>query len=131
VDYWFDGGLGVSRSGIISSPYQLSLTNLLAGHYVLTLAASNNVGLVSITNIGLSVISLEPVLVLDGYIPSSGKFQMAVTGFKGPNYSLLASTNLDVWCSLKTWTNFAGAEKVADTNAAQFNRRFYRASSSQ
>jgi hypothetical protein len=131
VDYWFDGGVGVSRSGMLSPPYQLNLTNLFAGHYVLTYAASNNLGLVSLKSIGLSVISLAPVLVMDGFVASSGKFQLGITGFKGPNYALLASSNLDVWCSIKTWTNFPGAEKVADTNAAQFARRFYRAASTQ
>jgi len=131
VDYWFDGTSGMSRSGILSSPYQLSLTNLTEGHYTLTLAASNNAGLVSVTNTGFSVISLAPVLVTEGFTDSSKQFQLAVTGFKGPNYSVQASSNLDAWCSLKTFTNFAGAEKLADTNAAQFNRQFYRASSGQ
>jgi len=131
VDYWFDGSLGLSRSGVLSSPYQLSLTNLVEGHYLLTLAASNNVGLISVTNTGFSVISLAPLLFMEGFTLSSNRFQLAVTGFKGPNYALQASSNLDAWCSLKTFTNFAGAEKVADTNAAQFNRRFYRASSTQ
>lgn len=129
VDYWFDGGSGVSRSGVLFSPYQLSLTNLFEGHYTLTLAASNNVGLVSVTNLGISVISLAPVMVMDGLVPGSGKFQVGVTGFKGPNTALQVSTNLEVWCSVNTWTNFAGAEKVAETNVAQFSRRFYRATS--
>ena len=131
VDYWFDGSSGVSRSGILSSPYQMSLTNLTEGHYTLTLAASNNAGLISVTNAGFSVISLAPVLVTEGFTLSSKQFQLAITGFKGPTYSVLASSNLDAWCSVKTFTNFAGAEKLADTNTAQFNRQFYRASSSQ
>src|SRR5262249_48610798 len=63
ADYWFDGA-GVSRSGTLSSPYQLNLTNLLPGHYVMTLAASNNLGLVSTTNTVLSVISLAPILAV-------------------------------------------------------------------
>jgi hypothetical protein len=126
VDYWFDGP-GMSRSGILSPPYQLSLTNLLEGHYMLTVMASNNVGLVGTTNWGVSVVSLSPVLVTDGF--DSGTFLVGVTGFKTPNYALQASSNLEVWCSVRTWTNFPGADNVADTNAASFTRRFYRASS--
>jgi len=130
VDYWFTGGTTVDRSGLLTPPYQLGLTNLFAGHYVLTLAASNHLGLISMTNAGLSVISLEPVLVMEGFA-SPGRFQMGITGFKGPRYALQASTNLEAWCGVNTWTNFAGAVKVADTNAAQFRQRFYRASSVQ
>ena len=129
VDYWLDDGSGVGRSGILPSPYQLNLTNLLAGHYVLTLMASNNFGLIGLTNAGLSVISLAPVLVADGFVTNSGAFRLGITGFKGRNYTLQISTNLDVWCSATGWTNFAGAEKVTDTNAPLVNRRFYRASS--
>ena len=129
MDYWFDGGTSMSRSGTLSAPYQLGLTNLFPGHYVLTLVASNHAGLISATNAGLSVISLEPMLVMEGLSSSPRKFQMGVTGFKGPTYALQASTNLEVWCGVKTWSNFAGAVKVADTNIAQSNRRFYRAAS--
>lgn len=131
VNYSFDGGSGVSRSGMLSPPYQFNLTNLTEGHYTLTLTASNNAGLISLTNRGFSVISLAPVLVGEGFSLSTKQYQLALTGFKGPNYTLQASSNLDAWCSLKTFTNFAGAEKVADTNAAQFNQRFYRAASDQ
>jgi hypothetical protein len=84
-----------------------------------------------VANAGFSVISLAPVLVTEGFLFSSNRFQLGVTGFKGPNYSLQASSNLDVWCSLKTFTNFAGAEKLTDTNSASFNKRFYRASATQ
>jgi hypothetical protein len=131
VDYWFDSSSGFNRSGSLSSPYQLGLTNLTEGHYTLTLAASNSLGLISVANAGFSVISLAPVLVTEGFLFSSNRFQLGVTGFKGPNYSLQASSNLDVWCSLKTFTNFAGAEKLTDTNSASFNKRFYRASATQ
>ena len=131
VDYWFDGGTNISRSGSLVPPYQLSLTNLFEGHYLLTVAASNNVGLVSSVNTGLSIISLEPALVIDRSGSVQGKFQMGLTGFKGPKYTLQTSTNLDVWCGVNTWTNFAGAVKVTDTNAAQLQRGFYRAASAQ
>ena len=130
VDYWFDGGTGASRSGLLSAPYQLTLTNLAEGHYVLTLTASNNAGLVSTATTGFSVISLAPVLVMESYAAASKRVELALTGFKGPTYALEGSTNLEVWCSVNTWTNFRGAEKLVDTNAIQFTRRFYRASSS-
>jgi len=131
VEYWFDGGTNVSRSGSLASPYQLSLTNLFTGHYMLTVAASNKVGLVSVANAGLSVISLEPTLIMDRSGSMPGKFQMGLTGFKGRKYSLQTSSNLDVWCGVNTWTNFAGAVKVADTNVAQLQRGFFRAVSAQ
>lgn len=131
VDYWFDGGTNVGRSDSLAPPYQLSLTNLFEGHYMLTVTASNNMGLVSVANAGLSVISLAPTLVMDQSGSMPGKFQLGLTGFKGPNYTLQASRNLDVWCGVNTWTNFAGAVKVTDTNVAQLQRRFFRATSAQ
>jgi hypothetical protein len=130
VDYQFDGSSGLNQGGTLAPPYQLNLTNLTEGAYWLTLIASNNAGLVTITNTGFSVISLAPLVITEGF-GLAKRFRVAVTGFKGPTYSLQASTNLDAWCSLATFNNFAGAEKVADTNAAQFNRRFYRATSTR
>lgn len=130
VDYWFDGGTNVSRSGSLAAPYQLNLTNLLEGHYLLTVAASNELGLINAVNAGFSIISLEPRLVLDRPI-TPGMVQLGLIGFKGPNYTLQISTNLDAWCGVNGWTNFNGAVKVADTNLAQLPRRFFRATSDQ
>jgi hypothetical protein len=129
VDYWFDSASGISRSDILPPPYQLNLRLLIEGHYLLTLVASNNLGLISITNTGFSVISLAPLLVAEGFQYSSNRFQLGVTGFKGPNYTVQGSTNLEAWCAVTVFTNFAGAEKVTDTNAAPFKQRFYRAAS--
>lgn len=131
VEYWFDGGTNVSRGGSLASPYQLNLTNLFTGHYILTVSASNNAGLISVANVGLSVITLEPLLTMERVASMPGKLQMSLTGFKGSKYSLQTSSNLDVWCGVNTWTNFAGAVKVADTNMVQSQQRFYRATTAQ
>ncbi len=129
VDYWLDGGPGISRSGELVSPYTIPLENLSPGNYLLTVSALNGKGLITMTHTAFAVISLAPVLVLEGFTSPSRNFQLAVTGFKGPTYTLYGSTNLDVWCGLNTWTNFGGVEKVSDTNAANFPRIFYRAAS--
>lgn len=129
VDYYLDGG-GVAESGTLAAPYQVYLTNLPPAHYVLTLVASNMTGLVSSSSIGFSIISLAPELMIEKYVASLGSVEMGITGFKGRNYIIQASTNLDVWCGVSTLTNFAGAQKLSETNVARFNRRFYRAAGS-
>lgn len=116
----------LSRSETVSPPYQWTLTNLPPGDYLLTASARNNLGLISTAHASFSVFSLRPELVfVDSPLVSAG-FQFAVTGMKGVTYELQAATNFLTWNRLSLWTNFDGALRVADTNAAQFSMRYYR-----
>ncbi|HMP84206.1 MAG TPA: Ig-like domain-containing protein [Verrucomicrobiota bacterium] len=127
VEYWFDGG-GLSSSGSLSPPYQFDLTNLVAGDYWLSFVAANNDGLITVAHTGFAVIPLGARLVFaDMPALTTSGFRFAFTGLRGSNYYLQASTNLDVWCSTTSFTNFSGVAKVTDTNAATLGRLFYRA----
>jgi hypothetical protein len=126
VNYWFNGP-GTNFSGALSSPYQLSVTNLTTGHYELTLVAANNGGLIGVTNIGFSVISIAPQIVLSEFAQSGTQFQFGVLGYQGTNYDLEVSTNLSTWSAATHWTNFTGAEIVNNTNVNSALKQFYRA----
>jgi hypothetical protein len=125
VEFYLDGA-AVSRSGVLLPPYQWSLTNLPSGDYLLTVSARDTLGLISSAHASFSIMSPAPRLVfVDAPVVPAG-FQFAVTGLKGMNYELQGGTNLTAWSRLTLWTNFDGALRVADTNAAQFSSRYYR-----
>jgi hypothetical protein len=127
AQYWFDGA-DASRSGGLLPPYQLSLTNLTVGDCWLTIQAANPQGLISVAYVGLSVVSRSAeILLVDTPALYTNGFHLAVSGLKGPAYTLEASTNLDVWCTIGAWTNFPGIVKFTDTNATRIDRQFYRA----
>ena len=66
-----------------------------------------------------------------GFIPLTGQglktgFQLTLNGEIPVAYRFDASTNLSNWLPLITLTNYAGTLQYNDTNAANFNLRFYR-----
>ncbi|HTD68273.1 MAG TPA: Ig-like domain-containing protein [Candidatus Limnocylindria bacterium] len=126
VEYALDGA-GASRTGTTLPPYQLPLTNLAAGDYLLSVSAMNSSGLICEAHASFSIRPLSPeILLVDSSPAVPSGFKFAVTGLKGMNYELQSSTNLLAWNRLSLWTNFDGAQRFTDTNAAQFEGRFYR-----
>jgi hypothetical protein len=69
-----------------------------------------------------SLISLSSPRKLPG-----GSFQMTLGGGTGRVYSIQWSRELVNWSNLVTLTNLAGPTNVMDTQATNFDRRFYRA----
>jgi len=66
-----------------------------------------------------------------GFTPLTGQglkngFQLTLNGEIPVAYRFDASTNLSNWLPLITLTNYAGTLQYNDTNAANFNLRFYR-----
>lgn len=57
---------------------------------------------------------------------AGGLFSLSVTGDAGPDYTLLASTNLTVWTPLWTTNPTAPPFLFSDPAATNFRRRFYR-----
>ena len=126
VNYWFDGP-GTNSTGTLSSPYQFNIGSLKTGQYTLTLTAANNDGLIGVTNVGFSVISIAPQIVLAEFSRSAAQFQFGVLGFQGTNYDLEISSNLVAWSVATHWTNFSGAEIINNTNLSSARKQFYRA----
>ena len=125
VEYSLDGA--GSQTGLLSAPYQFILSNLLAGDYLLTVTAVNSAGLIRAQHTGFSIVPLAPkILFVDSKPADVSGFRFAITGLKGMNYELQAATNMPSWSRLTLWTNFDGAQRVTDTDAANLNARFYR-----
>lgn len=132
VEYALDGGPGAPRSGTWSAPYQLPLTGLLEGDYLLTVTAVGTSGLITSVHAGFSVASVAPHILLgDATEPATNGFKFALTGRKGLSYALESSTNLTAWSGVASWTNFDGVRVITDTNSPQFKTRFYRAGTPQ
>ena len=68
----------------------------------------------------------NPVLSPASATFSNGVFSLRVNGDPGPNYSILASTNLTVWTNVFTATSPSLPFVWNDTNTANLPRRFYR-----
>jgi hypothetical protein len=126
VNYWFNGP-NTNAAGALSPPYQLNITNLTVGQYGLTLVASNYSGVIGVTNLGFSVISIAPQIVLSEFVQSSSQFQFGVMGYQGTNYDLETSSNLVAWSAATHWTNFTGAEIISNTNLSSAPKQYYRA----
>jgi hypothetical protein len=73
----------------------------------------------------LSASSVSPVTITPLSL-TAGKFALQVNGSVGPQYVLLASTNLNDWISLYTNSPLATPFSMVDSNAGNFGRRFYR-----
>jgi hypothetical protein len=58
---------------------------------------------------------------------TNGQLQLQLTGDTGPDYTVLASSNLVNWAPLFTTNSPALPLWWQDTNATAFQRRFYRA----
>lgn len=71
--------------------------------------------------------SPPPVIVLtDPRILANGAFQVTVNGEIGRAYDLQASTNLFDWVQITRIVLSSSSEEVADTEARNFDGRFYR-----
>jgi hypothetical protein len=74
-----------------------------------------------------SVTVIQPVKpVVNSYSASNGHFGLSVSGDVGPDYTLLASTNLMQWTPL--WTNNPAVLPtwLADPQAMTNDHQFYR-----
>lgn len=125
VEFSLDGA-AAAASGVLTPPYQWSLTNLPSGDYLLTVSARDTAGLITTAHSSFSIMSPAPRLVFVETPVVPAGFQFAVTGLKGRSYELQGGTNLATWNRVALWTNFDGALRVTDTNAAQFSSRYYR-----
>ena len=91
---------------------------------------------VVVTNVAGSAASTNAFLMVSsgasarpqvsGFIFTNGIFSLTITGDSGPDYIVQTSTNLVTWDNL--FTNHAPAPPFnwSDSNAASFDRRFYR-----
>jgi len=74
------------------------------------------------------IVTVRPVILPRISFPtlSNHQFLAQINGAIGPDYTVQVSTNLVTWTNLLTTNPVAMPFNWADTNAAGFNRRFYR-----
>jgi len=118
---WSFNGLNIS----VSTNNILLLSHVQtnqAGTY--SVMVTNVFGKVTGSNAVLSVYGAASAVL--NVLPSGGsnQFQFAINGVAGFDYALQGSTDLINWINLLTNTS---PFVFADTNAAGFSRRFYRA----
>jgi len=82
-----------------------------------------------LTATDLKIVDLNPLGFRPGSITrlANGHVMFTLNVRSGGSYTLQTSTNLADWESLETRTAFDSKWIYTDTNAPNFNRRFYRA----
>jgi hypothetical protein len=83
-------------------------------------------GALSATQQFLVTVNAAAVPLVSALAMTGGELGFQVTGDAGPDYHLVATTNMVDWVTLQTWSNAAAFPLLwTDTNAAGFNQRFY------
>lgn len=83
-------------------------------------------GNLSATQQFLVTVNAAAVPQLSSLSMTDGELGFQVSGDAGPDYHLMATTNMVDWVTLQTWSNAAAFPlNWTDTNAAGFQRRFY------
>lgn len=112
---------------VFASPFEVSVTNLVAGSYTLTVVAYDNVGATSSDSVNILVQNSGPI-ILTALTTSAGQFQFTAAGLTtGKTNILQSSTNL---MSSANWTpistNIAGSSSASFTNTISGGNHFFR-----
>jgi len=95
---------GISLGSIRNPPYSLVVSNLTAGNYALSAAATDNGGLSRTSSaVNISVVTPTP-LTLSSPTVTNGQFQFGYTANPGLRYAVQNSSNLLSWSSVQTNT---------------------------
>ena len=112
---------------IFSSPYTTTVSNLVAGTYILSVIAYDNVGATATNQVTITVANPVPIQ-LQSFKMTAGTFRFNVSGLTiGKTNMLEATTNLTSatgWIYLST--NVATAGTMSFTNPAAMRQRFFR-----
>jgi len=74
----------------------------------------------------LKLLVAPPLTVTNASVLPDGTFQLDIAGPPADAYDIQTSTNLLDWQTVETNSPFSGSLIFNDTNATQFNQRFYR-----
>lgn len=94
------------------------------GNY--SVMVTNLAGGILSSNAALTLLAPQPVALLSPQRLENGQFQFTVTGAVNQIFSILASTDLQAWTSLRTNTLTNGSQVYIDSEATNFTHRFYR-----
>ena len=76
---------------------------------------------------GMRIYYLTNTVPRVGIIVTNGQPQLTLWGLPGDVFRLLGSTDLSNWQTIGSITNYGDSVQLIDTQAIDFNRRFYRA----
>jgi Concanavalin A-like lectin/glucanases superfamily/PKD domain/Bacterial Ig domain len=122
---------------LLTAPPDASIdpaTGLIGWRPAITNGGTTNLFAVRVADLGnLSATQQFFVTVNAAAVPTvaalsmvAGQLSLQVSGDGGPDYHLFATTNMVDWVTLQTWSNAAAFPlNWTDTNAADFQRRFY------
>ena len=111
-------------TGLIS--WRLTIAQSPSTNWVTLKVADNGFPSSSATQT-FSVIVLRPAQpTLNSLSASNGQFALSVSGDVGPDYTILASTNLVQWTPLLTTTPAAMPVRITDSASVTNQQRFYR-----
>ena len=117
IYYTLDGSLPTTNSLLYSSAFNLfNSTTVTASAFKTNLVNSANVS---------AAFNLQP-LYFTSQAFTNGMFRLSLAAAKGSNYVLEASTNLTTWTPLFTNVPTTNLFDLFDTNATDYEHRFYR-----
>lgn len=108
------------------APYSVVFTNAIAGNYLFTARAYDNLGATA-TSAPITVFVLTNATLGAPVQPPGSPPQFTVFGLAGQTYTLEASTNLTTWTPFITNVAPANAFAVTDATGTNEGPRFYRA----
>ena len=113
-----------SISGVIS--WRPTIAQSPSTNWITLKVTDNGVPILSSTQT-FSVIVVQPVQpMFNGFSTTNGQFSLSVSGSVGPDYTLLASTNLIQWTPLLTTTPVVLPVWLTDPAPMTNNQYFYR-----
>jgi hypothetical protein len=113
--------------GIVSNaPFDLSVTNIPAGTYMLTALATDNSGATTTSaGVSISVVDPVPITISNPLSVSSTQFRLTYTANTGLTYLVERSTSLSNFSGIST--NMATGSSVNFTDSAAIDAQgFYR-----
>ncbi|MBI2927215.1 MAG: Ig-like domain-containing protein, partial [Verrucomicrobia bacterium] len=117
-----------SIGGLTSAPFSLTWSNVLAGDYVLSVAATDEHGAVTRSEpVNITVAAPEPLQLGAVSFEPTGQLQFELAGQPGSALVIEASTNLIEWVPLVRTNLATGRFNFVDEPAANVPWRFYRA----
>ena len=112
-----------------TEPFQVLLTNVLAGIYTLTARATDDFGASQLSApVTLIVQDPAPLQLLSAQLLSDGSFQIQFSAQASGAIYVQTSTNLLDWVTISTNSTGTGTGGFIDLQAPNFGQRFYRAS---
>jgi len=113
-----------ASSGVFS--WRPTMAQAPSTQTVAVVVSDNCMPIMSATQSFTATVTLPAVPALNAASITAGKFGFRINGDSGPDYTILASTNLTSWNPVFTSNSLPVPYYWIDTNSISYPRRFYR-----